>query len=73
MSDGALRHRRYRREQRKTPFAAQQQSASMAMKTAGHLVAEAKASNENLSWEEVTATLHRSEGHRHRPEDARLD
>ncbi len=45
----------------------------MTMKTAVHLVAEAKAGNENLSWEEVTATLHRSEGHRHRSEDARFD
>jgi hypothetical protein len=31
------------------------------------------ASNANLSWEEVTALLHRSEGHRHRSEDARFD
>jgi hypothetical protein len=45
----------------------------MAMKTAVHLVAEAQAGNENLSWEEVTATPHRSEGHRHRSEDAPLD
>jgi hypothetical protein len=73
MSDGTLRHGRYRRDQRKTPFAGQQQSDFMTMKTVGYLVAEAKASNESLSWEEVTATLHRSEGHRHRPEDARLD
>ena len=49
MSDGTLRHGRYRRDQRKTPFAGQQRSASMTMKTAVHLVAEAKASNENLS------------------------
>jgi hypothetical protein len=34
----------------------------MTMKNALHFVAEAKASNESLSWEEVTATLHRSEG-----------
>ena len=43
------------------------------MKTAVYLAAGAKAGNENLSWEEVTATLHRSEGHRHRSEDARFD
>jgi hypothetical protein len=61
MSDGTLRHGRYRRDQRKTPFAGQQWSDSMTMKTAVHFVVEAKASNENLSWEEVTATLHRSE------------
>jgi hypothetical protein len=35
----------------------------MTTKTAVHLVAEAKASNRTLSWKEVTATLHRSEGH----------
>ena len=73
MSDGTLRHGRYRRYQRKTPFAGQQQSDSMTVKTTVHLVAEAQASDENLSWEEVTATLHRSEGHRHRSEDARFD
>jgi Tfp pilus assembly major pilin PilA len=73
MSDGTLRHGRYRRDQRKTLFAGQQRSDSMAMKTAVHLAAEAQAGNKNLSWEEVTATLHRSEGHRRRSEDARLD
>jgi len=73
MSDGTLRHGRYRHDQRKTPFAGQQQSDSMTRKTAVHLVAEAKAGNENLSWEEVTATRHRSKGHRHRSEDARFD
>ena len=73
MSDGTLRHGRYRRDQRKTPFAGQQRSDSMTVKTTVHLVAEAQASNENLSWEEVTATLHRSEGHRRRSEDARFD
>jgi hypothetical protein len=73
MPDGTLRHGRYRRDQRKTPFAGQQRSDSMTMQTAVHLVAEALASNENLSWEEVTATLHRSEDHRHRSEDARFD
>jgi hypothetical protein len=73
MSDGTLRHGRYRRDQRKTPFAGQQRSDSMTTKTAVHLVTEATASNENLSWEEVTAPLHRSEGHRHRSEDARFD
>jgi hypothetical protein len=73
MSDGTLRHGRYRRYQRKTPFVGQQRSDSMTVKTAVHLVAEAKAGNENLSWEEVTATPHRSEGHRHRSEDARFD
>ncbi|MCC2627793.1 MAG: hypothetical protein K0S14_1443 [Thermomicrobiales bacterium] len=31
------------------------------------------ADNANLSWEEVTAPLHRSEGHRHRSEDTRFD
>jgi hypothetical protein len=61
MSDGTLRHGRYRRDQRKRQPAGQQWSDSMAMKTAIHLVAEAMASNENLSWEEVTAALHRSE------------
>jgi hypothetical protein len=45
----------------------------MTVKTTVHLVAEAKASDENLSWEEVTTTPHRSEGHRHRSEDARFD
>jgi hypothetical protein len=49
MSDGTLRHGRYRRDQRKTLFAGQQRSDSMAMKTAVHLVAEVQASNENLS------------------------
>ena len=72
MPDGTLRHGRYRRDQRKTPFAGQQRSGSMT-KDAVHLVAEAKAGNEDLSWEEVTATLHRSEGYRHRSEDARFD
>ena len=45
----------------------------MTMKTAVHFVAEANAGNENRSWEEVTATLHRSEGHRHRSTTARFD
>jgi hypothetical protein len=66
MSDGTLRHGRYRRDQGKTPVAGQQRSGSLTTKTAVHLVAEATASNESLSWEEVTATLHRSEDHRHR-------
>jgi hypothetical protein len=42
MSDGTLRHGRYRRDQRKTPFAGQQRSGSMT-KDAVHLVTEAKA------------------------------
>lgn len=45
----------------------------MTMKTVVHLVTGAKAGNENLSWEEVTATLRRGEGHRHRSEDTRFD
>ena len=43
------------------------------MKTTVYLATEAKAGNENVSWKGVTATLHRSAGHRHRSEDARFD
>jgi hypothetical protein len=66
MPDGTLRHGHYRRDQGKTPFAGQQRSGSLTTKTAVHPGAEARASSETLSWEEVTATLHRSEDHRHR-------